>query len=92
MFEKLKTWSEMTVEKRYNFLLGLIIVVLAAVILKQHSDCIGMQMVFRAEAKELQSSLDDQKDSHLMYLREMDKEYRELLRELNTIRDEKNNN
>lgn len=92
MFNKITQWANMSVEKRYNFLLGLIIVVLGFVITKQHSDCILMRREYREERREIQGKLDDQKNQHLMYLREMDKEYRALLKELNQLKNESKNN
>ena len=91
MFKQIKEWSEMSIEKRYNFLLGLIIVILSLVVRKQHVDCMAMRSVYKLEKADLQKTIDKNKDEHLIYLREMDREYRELLKELNNLKHEKSN-
>lgn len=73
-------------------MLGLIIVILSLVVRKQHVDCMAMRSMYRIEKSELQNTIDKNKDEHLMYLREMDREYRELLKELNNLKHEKSNN
>lgn len=89
MFEKLKEWAKMSEKEQLSLLIGLIIVVLGSVIWKQHSDCMGMRKDYRNEKRELQDKIDKQKDTHLEYLRAMDMEYRMLLRELNNLKNEK---
>ena len=91
MFKNILEWAKLNERERLSLLIGLVIVVLGWVIIKQHNDCMQMRNEYRNEKKELRNKLDEQKDEFLTYLREMDREYRLLLRELNDLKNEKNN-
>lgn len=92
MFEKLAQWADMPLEKRYNLLLGLIIVILSFTINKQHNENNNIRKACKKDKLRLQEQIDDAKDESLIYLRKMDLEYRSLLRELNNLKNEKTDN
>ena len=88
MFDNIVIWSKLTLRQRYNFLIGIIIVILGYVIVRQEQRCSEMRTIYRTEKIELQNKIDDLKANHLEYLQKLDSEYRELLKEYINIKTE----
>lgn len=75
MFDKLKSWSEMTVQTRYNFLLGGIILILLfdarAQRVSKHD--------LRIEIKDLRDKNEDEKLEHIRKLQRTEDKFYDLL-------------
>lgn len=85
-FQKILTWSKLTLSERYNFLLGGIVAVLITVVIwqdKQHrnyvEDC-------RLQKKILQEKIDEQKEERIRFFQQMSDDYLLFLNELNKIK------
>lgn len=78
VIDKISDWSKLSIEQRYNFLLGVVVVALMGVVYFQEQKRADLMAKCELEQKE-----------HLNYLKQLDVEYRILLRELNNIKSEK---
>ena len=92
MFEKLVVWSKLTLKQRYNLLIAAIIVVLGAVIRSQDSQYRIHVRECSNEKTMLRDRLDEEKRQQLLYFQQMSNDYLIWLNQLNSIKNESNEN
>lgn len=85
-FQKILTWSKLTLSERYNFLLGGIIVVLISVVVSQDNQYRNYVEDCRLEKKILQDKIDEQKEERIRFFQQMSDDYLLFLNELNKIK------
>ena len=85
-FQKILTWSKLTLSERYNFLLGGIIVVLISVVVSQDNQYRNYVEDCRLEKRLLQEKIDEQKEERIRFFQQMSDDYLLFLNELNKIK------
>lgn len=96
-FDNIKEWGELPVQKRYNVLIGGIIVVLCAIIInyerklnKKDEDMRvavnGLVVRYTAREASLENKVEICNQAYLQYLQKSEKEYRELLFEAKQLK------
>lgn len=98
MWEKIKSFSKMPLEQRYNIVLALVVVALGYIVYKQdhklktqdaqHKNTINSIVTrFRGDIANCETQLKSCNESYLLYLQTSEKEYRELLFEAKKLKE-----